>query len=320
MLDWLEGTLQLPVIGSPMFIVSGPELVLAQCQAGIVGAFPALNARPAGELATWLERITTELAACRRVDPERRVAPFAVNLIVHPSNDRLDHDLELCAEFRVPIVITSLHAPDRVVERVHAYGGRVLHDVTTLRHARKAVACGVDGLILVCHGAGGHAGRLNPFAFVAEVRRFFDGPLVLAGAITRGEHVLAAQAMGADLAYVGTRFIATREANAPSDYKQMVVDAAAEDIVYTSLFTGVHGNYLRASIERAGLDPAALPEGDKTAMRYGTAGGSKPKAWRDIWGAGQGVGAIGDCPGAGEVIAELVRDYRAAQRRLGAAG
>lgn len=316
MLNWLEDSLSLPVLGSPMFIVSSPELVLAQCKAGIVGSFPALNARPAAELATWLRFITVELEACRRAEPERRVAPFAVNLIVHPTNDRLEHDLALCVEFRVPIVITSLHAPDRVVERIHSYGGRVLHDVTTLRHAHKALECGVDGLILVCHGAGGHAGRLSPFAFVSEVRRFFSGPLVLAGALTRGEHVLAAQAMGADLAYMGTRFIATREANAVADYKQMIVNSAAEDIVYTNLFTGVHGNYLRDSIARAGLDPDALPDGDKGAMRYGSAGSSKPKAWRDIWGAGQGVGAIDICPGAGEVVADLERDYRAAQRRL----
>lgn len=316
MLDWLDGSLRLPVIGSPMFLLSGPELVLAQCRAGIVGAFPALNARPAEELAAWLSRITEALAACRAEEPERQVAPYAVNLIVHPSNDRLEHDLALCAEFRVPLVITSLHTPNRVVERVHAYGGKVFHDVTTLRHARKALSCGVDGLILVANGAGGHGGRLNPFAFVAEVRRYFDGPLVLAGSLGRGEQILAAQAMGADLVYMGTRFIASHEARAVDEYKQMVSESQAADIVYSDLFTGVHGNYLRASIERAGLDPDDLPSGDKRQVRYGSAGGSKPKAWRDIWGAGQGVGSIDARQSVAEIVDELEQGYRVARERL----
>ncbi|UYF98434.1 NAD(P)H-dependent flavin oxidoreductase [Halomonas sp. GD1P12] len=312
MLNDLTDSLALPVIGSPMFIVSGPELVIAQCQAGIIGAFPALNARPAEALRDWLEQITQSLSRYNDDHPDTPAAPFAVNQIVYPTNDRLEHDVALCAEYRVPLVITSLHAPNRVVEQVHAYGGRVFHDVTTLRHARKAVEAGVDGLILVCQGAGGHAGRLNPFAFVAEVRAFFDGPLVLAGSITRGEQIAAALAMGADMVYMGTRFIATQEANAEASYKQMVLEAAAGDIVYTNLFTGVHGNYLRQSIEAAGLDPNALPEGDKSAMRYGSGGGSKAKAWRDIWGAGQGVGSIDSLESVATSVATLSRDFRQA--------
>ncbi|WP_235042349.1 NAD(P)H-dependent flavin oxidoreductase [Vreelandella profundi] len=316
MLSRLTASLTLPVIGSPMFIVSGPELVIAQCQAGIVGAFPALNARPANVLREWLSHITQTLADYDKQHPESPSAPFAVNQIVHPTNDRLEHDVALCAEFKVPLVITSLHAPNRVVEQVHAYGGLVFHDVTTLRHARKAIDAGVDGLILVCHGAGGHAGSLNPFAFVAEVRRFYDGPLVLAGAITKGEQIAAARALGVDLVYMGTRFIATQEANAQAAYKQMVLDAAAGDIVYTNLFTGVHGNYLRASIELAGLDPDTLPEGDKAAMRYGSDGSSKAKAWRDIWGAGQGVGAITSLRSVAEEVATLRHDYQKALDHL----
>ena len=312
MLTRLTASLTLPVIGSPMFIVSGPELVIAQCQAGILGAFPALNARPADVLREWLQQITQTLADYDAQHPEQPSAPFAVNQIVHPTNDRLEHDVALCAEFKVPLVITSLHAPNQVVEKVHAYGGLVFHDVTTLRHAKKAIDAGVDGLILVCHGAGGHAGRLNPFAFVAEVRRFYDGPLVLAGAISKGEQIVAAQALGVDLVYMGTRFIATQEANAQADYKQMVLDAAAGDIVYTNLFTGVHGNYLRQSIKQAGLDPDALPEGDKTAMRYGSGGSSKAKAWRDIWGAGQGVGGIRSMHSVAEEVATLRADYQKA--------
>lgn len=316
MLSRLTASLILPVIDSPMFIVSGPELVIAQCQAGIVGAFPALNARPADVLREWLSHITQSLADYDKQHPESPSAPFAVNQIVHPTNDRLEHDIALCAEFKVPLVITSLHAPNRVVEQVHAYGGLVFHDVTTLRHAQKAIDAGVDGLILVCHGAGGHAGRLNPFAFVAEVRRFYDGPLVLAGAITKGEQIAAAQALGVDLVYMGTRFIATQEANAQAAYKQMVLDAAAGDIVYSNLFTGVHGNYLRASIELAGLDPDTLPEGDKAAMRYGSDGSSKAKAWRDIWGAGQGVGAITSLRSVAEEVATLRHDYQKALDHL----
>lgn len=316
MLTRLTASLTLPVIGSPMFIVSGPELVIAQCQAGIIGAFPALNARPAEVLREWLQQITQTLADYDQRHPEQPSAPFAVNQIVHPTNDRLEHDVALCAEFKVPLVITSLHAPNQVVEQVHAYGGLVFHDVTTLRHAKKAIDAGVDGLILVCHGAGGHAGRLNPFAFVAEVRRFYDGPLVLAGAISKGEQIVAAQALGVDLVYMGTRFIATQEANAQPAYKQMVLDAAAGDIVYTNLFTGVHGNYLRQSIEQAGLDPDALPESDKTAMRYGSGGSSKAKAWRDIWGAGQGVAGIASMHSVAEEVATLCQDYQQALDHL----
>lgn len=316
MLTRITASLTLPVIGSPMFIVSGPELVIAQCQAGILGAFPALNARPADVLREWLQQITQTLADYDEQHPDKPSAPFAVNQIVHPTNDRLEHDVALCAEFKVPLVITSLHAPNQVVEQVHAYGGLVFHDVTTLRHAKKAIDAGVDGLILVCHGAGGHAGRLNPFAFVAEMRRFYDGPLVLAGAITKGEQIVAAQALGVDLVYMGTRFIATQEANAQAAYKQMVLEAAAGDIVYTNLFTGVHGNYLRQSIELAGLDPDALPESDKTAMRYGSGGSSKAKAWRDIWGAGQGVGGIASMRSVAEEVATLRQDYQKALDHL----
>lgn len=316
MLTQLTASTTLPVIGSPMFIISGPELVIAQCQAGIIGAFPALNARPAEALREWLEKITTTLADYNARHPQQPAAPFAVNQIVHPSNDRLEHDIALCAEFKVPLIITSLHAPNRVVEQVHAYGGLVFHDVTTLRHAKKAIDAGVDGLILVCQGAGGHAGRLNPFAFVAEVRQFYEGPLVLAGAITKGEQIVAAQALGVDLVYMGTRFIATQEANAQAAYKQMVLEATAGDIVYTNLFTGVHGNYLRQSIELAGLDPDALPESDKTAMRYGSGGSSKAKAWRDIWGAGQGVGGVHTRNSVAEEVATLREDYQKALDHL----
>lgn len=316
MLTQLTASTTLPVIGSPMFIVSGPALVIAQCRAGIIGAFPALNARSPEALREWLQQITETLAGYNTRHPQQPAAPFAVNQIVHPTNDRLAHDVALCAEFKVPLIITSLHAPNRVVEQVHAYGGLVFHDVTTLRHAKKAIDAGVDGLILVCHGAGGHAGRLNPFAFVAEVRQFYDGPLVLAGAITKGEQIAAAQALGADLVYMGTRFIATQEANAQAAYKQMVLDAAAKDIVYTNLFTGVHGNYLRQSIEQAGLDPDELPEGDKASMRYSSRGSNKVKAWRDIWGAGQGVGGIATLNSVADEVATLRADYHEALDHL----
>jgi nitronate monooxygenase len=304
----LKRNLRLPVIGSPMFIVATPELVLAQCKSGIIGAFPALNARPPELLDQWLTRIRAELAA----DPN--AAPFAVNQIIHPSNERLAHDMDLCVKHEVPLVITSLSAPKEVVPRVHAYGGLVFHDVISVRHAQKALEAGVDGLILVCAGAGGHAGRLSPFALLREVRRFYDGPIALAGAITDGAGILAAQAMGADFAYIGTRFIATREANAVDGYKQGIVDANAEDVVYTPYFTGVHGNYLRQSIESAGLDPANLPHRDKTAMDFGAAAGAK--AWKDIWGVGQGVGNIADIPPAADVVAHMQREYQAAKAVL----
>lgn len=310
----LQDRLALPVIGSPLFILSNPDLVIAQCTSGIVGAFPALNARPKELLDEWLTRIGAELEACRAAHPGRRVAPYAVNQIIHQSNDRLEHDLDLCVKHRVPLIITSLRAPGDFVKRIHAYGGLVFHDVTSVRHAEKALEAGVDGLILVCAGAGGHAGTLSPFALVGEVRRFFDGPLALAGAITTGQAILAAQAMGADLAYVGTRFIATSEANAEARYKQMIVDCAAADIVYTPLFTGVHGNYLKPSIAAAGLDPDNLPTADKSAMNFGS---NRVKAWRDILGAGQGVGTIGEVAPAAEVIARLQREYEAARARIG---
>ena len=311
----LRDTLPLPVIGAPMFIVSGPELVIAQCKAGIVGSFPALNARPQEMLATWLDRISKELADHKAQHPGAKVAPFAVNQIVHSSNTRLQQDLDVCVQHRVPIMITSLRAPDAVVEAAHSYGGLVFHDVTTIKHAKRALEAGVDGLILVCTGAGGHAGRLSPFAFVPEVRQFYDGCVILSGSIASGGAILAAQALGADLAYIGTRFIASEEASAPAEYKQMIVASCAEDIVYTNLFTGVHGNYLRGSIEKAGLDPDNLPESDKSKMDFGS-GSAKAKAWKDIWGAGQGVGQMTDAPPAGEVVNRLEAEYRAAIGRV----
>jgi nitronate monooxygenase len=312
----LEGRLTVPVIGSPMFIVSTPELVIAQCKAGIVGSFPALNARPREQLALWLERITTELDAYRAAHPHKRVAPFAVNQIVHASNDRLAHDMETCVRFKVPIIITSLRPPGEIIAAAHAYGGIVLHDVINVRHARKAADAGVDGLILVCTGAGGHAGTLSPFALLPEVRKFFDRTIVLAGAISSGAAVLAAQAIGADLAYMGTRFIAVREANASDAYKQMIIKSAAEDIVYTALFSGIHGNYLKHSVVQAGLDPDKLPPQDKNKMNFGSGEGGARKAWRDIWSAGQGVGQIDDIPGTAEMVERLRGEYDAARVRL----
>jgi len=309
--------LRLPVIGAPLFIISNPDLVLAQCKAGIVGSFPALNARPPELLDQWLTRIGAELAAFRAANPQAIVAPYAVNQIVHSSNDRLQHDLDLCVKHRVPILITSLRAPDAVVEAAHGYGGLVFHDVTTIKHAQRALAAGVDGLILVCAGAGGHAGRLSPLALVPEVRAFYEGTIILSGAIAGGDAVLAAQAIGADLAYIGTRFIASAEANAPEAYKQMIVGSRGEDIVYSNLFTGVHGNYLRGSIVNAGLDPDALPESDKAAMNFGS---GRTKAWRDIWGAGQGVGQIDAVLPAAAIVERLEREYRAARERLQLAG
>jgi len=311
----LRDSLRLPVIGAPMFIVSHPDLVLAQCKAGIVGSFPALNARPPELLDEWLARIGGELAAHRAAHPEAKVAPFAVNQIVHASNTRLQHDLDLCVKHRVPIMITSLRAPDAVVEAAHAYGGLVFHDVTNIAHAKRALQAGVDGLILVCAGAGGHAGRLSPFALVPEVRRFYDGTLILSGSIASGGAILAAQALGADLAYLGTRFIASTEANAPAAYKQMIEQSTAEDIVYTNLFTGVHGNYLKGSIVAAGLDPDDLPQSDKTKMDFG-GGSAKAKAWRDIWGAGQGVGQIDATRPTADIVARLAAEYAQARARV----
>ena len=305
----LRRGLALPVIGAPLFIVSTPELVIAQCKAGVIGAFPALNARPPGELERWIERIEAELAACPGA------AAYAVNQIVHRSNPRLEHDLEVCVRHRVPLVITSLRAPGEVVPAVHGYGGLVFHDVISVRHAEKALEAGVDGLILVCAGAGGHAGTLSPFALVGEIRKFYAGPVALSGAITSGSGILAAQAMGADFAYIGTRFIATREANAQEAYKQCLVDSAAVDIVYTPYFTGVHGNYLKRSIEAAGLDQENLPVKDKDSINFGSAAGAA-KAWKDIWGAGQGVGTIDDIPPVADLIARMKQEYRAAKAAL----
>ena len=304
----LNKNLRLPVICAPMFIISNPDLVIAQCKGGVIGSFPALNARPKDLLDEWLTRIKAELAA----DPN--AAPFAVNQIIHPSNERLEHDMALCVKHEVPLIITSLSAPTAIVPHVHAYGGKVFHDVISVRHAEKALEAGVDGLILVCAGAGGHAGTLSPFALVGEIRKFYDGPIALSGSITNGQAILAAQAMGADFAYIGTRFIATAEANAVDAYKQAILDSAAKDVVYTPYFTGVHGNYLKKSIVAAGLDPDNLPVKDKTAMSFG--GSRDAKAWKDIWGAGQGVGTIDDVQPAAEVIARMQQEYRAAKAAL----
>jgi nitronate monooxygenase len=291
-----------------MFIISNPDLVIAQCKSGVIGSFPALNARPKELLDDWLIRIKAELAA----DPQ--AAPFAVNQIIHQSNERLDHDMDLCVKHEVPLIITSLRAPNDIVPRVHAYGGQVFHDVISVRHAEKALEAGVDGLILVCAGAGGHAGTLSPFALVGEIRKFYDGPIALSGAITNGNAILSAQAMGADFAYIGTRFIATQEANAIAAYKQAIVDSSAVDVVYTPYFTGVHGNYLKKSIVAAGLDPDDLPVKDKSAMSFGSA--RDAKAWKDIWGAGQGVGTIGDVLPTAELVARLQQEYRSAKAAL----
>ena len=312
--DQLKKHMALPVIGAPLFIVSNPDLVIAQCTSGVIGSFPALNARPAEKLDEWITTIETALAAFAAANPSLPVAPFAVNQIIHQSNDRLDHDLDVCVEHKVPVIITSLRAPEDVARRVHAYGGIVFHDVISVRHAQKALEAGVDGLVLVCAGAGGHAGALSPFALVREVRRFFDGPIALSGAITDGGSVLAAEAMGADFAYVGTRFIATTEANAAERYKQTIVESAAADIVYTPFFTGVAGNYLKPSVTANGLDPDNLPTVEKTKMNFG--GGGAAKAWKDIWGAGQGVGNIDVVEPAAKVVARMVAEYRAAKVRL----
>ena len=299
-----------------MFIVSTPRLVLAQCKAGIVGSFPALNARPAAQLDDWLAEISAQLADHARTHPGDRIAPFAVNQIVHGSNDRLDADLAACVKHRVPIVITSLRPPAEVVAAVHGYGGVVLHDVINIRHAEKAISQGVDGIIAVCAGAGGHAGLLSPFALVKEIRAIFAGTIVLSGAMSSGADLLAAQALGADLAYLGTRFIATAEANAGADYKQMLVESRAEDIVYTALFSGVSGNYLRASVAKTGLDPDKLPEMDKAAMSFGADGGTRFKAWKDIWSAGQSVAGIDDVLSVADLVERMAQEYAAARERL----
>jgi nitronate monooxygenase len=312
----LQGNLRLPVIGAPMFIISGPELVIEQSKAGIVGSFPALNARPEAVLDEWLQRIADELEQHQNDHPDEPVAPFAVNQIVHQSNTRLQHDIEMCVKHKVPIVITSLRPPAEVVAAVHSYGGVVFHDVINIRHARKAIEQGVDGIIAVCTGAGGHAGTTSPFALVKEIRAIFDGTIILSGSMSKGSDALAAQAIGADLAYIGTRFIATEEANAPAEYKEMIVNSRSADIVYTSLFTGISGSYLRGSIENAGLDPDNLPEAGKDAMNFGSGGKSEAKAWRDIWGAGQGVGSIDDVPAVRELILRMESEYQDARQRL----
>ena len=314
-----RGRLSLPVIASPMFIASTPELVIEQCKAGVIGAFPALNARPQSLLDEWLTRIRAELDAYAAANPEAPVAPFAVNQIAHSSNDRLEQDVATCVRHQVPLVITSLRPPREIVDAVHAYGGLVFHDVINVRHARKAADQGVDGIIIVCAGAGGHAGLGSPFALVREIRQFFSGTLVLAGAMSSGADVLAAQAIGADLAYIGTRFLATTEAHVMPEYKQMIVDSGSDDVVYTSLFTGVKGNYLRKSVAAAGFDPDHLPEADKSKMNFGSGGNAEKKAWRDIWSAGQGVGNIHEVLPTREVVARMIAEYADAKRRLSAA-
>src|SRR4051794_6658731 len=313
----LQG-LRIPVIGAPLFIVSNPKLVIAQCTSGIVGSFPALNARPAEKLDEWIHEITETLAAWDRDHPEAPAAPFAVNQIVHRSNDRFEHDMQVCAKWKVPIVITSLGARTELNDAVHSWGGITLHDIIDDRFARKAIEKGADGIIAVASGAGGHAGRWSPFALLQEIRMWFDGPLILSGAIANGGSILAAQAAGADLAYVGSPFIATAEANAPDDYKQAIVDSGAADIVYSDLFTGVHGNYLRSSIVNSGLDPDNLAAGSLDTMKFGWDGSSKVKAWRDIWGWGQGIGVVDRIQPAAGLIQTLVDQYSAAKARVSA--
>ena len=310
--------LRLPVIGSPLFIVSGPELVIAQCKAGVVGSFPALNARPASQLDEWLHQITEELAAHNRGNPERPAAPYAVNQIVHKSNNRLQEDIAICAKWQVPLTITSLGAQVELNDAVHSWGGIVLHDVINDRFAHKAIEKGADGLIPVAAGAGGHAGVTSPFALMREIREWFDGPVALSGSIAHGASVLAAQAMGADFGYIGSAFIATKEANAVDGYKENIVEAKAADIVYSDLFTGVSGNYLRQSIERAGMDPNNLPKGDISTMNFGSGVNSEAKAWKDIWGSGQGIGAVKAVKTVAEFVDQLEAEYRAAKASLDA--
>ena len=308
--------LPLPVIGSPLFIISNPKLVIEQCKAGVVGSMPSLNARPASQLDEWLAEITETLAAHDRANPDKPAAPFAINQIVHKTNDRLEHDMAICAKYKVPLVITSLGARTDINEAVHGWGGIVLHDIINNAFAKKAVEKGADGLIAVAAGAGGHAGVKSPFALIQEIRAWFDGPLALSGSIATGGAVLAAQAMGADLAYIGSAFIATEEARASEAYKQAIVEGTSDDIVYSNLFTGVHGNYLKPSIRAAGLDPDNLPESDPSKMSFGGGEGSKSKAWKDIWGCGQGIGAVDKVVPARELVARLAREYQAARQRL----
>jgi nitronate monooxygenase len=310
--------LPLPIIGSPLFIISNPRTVIEQCKAGVVGSMPSLNARPAAQLDEWLAEITETLAAWDRDHPEQKAAPYAINQIVHKTNDRLEHDMQVCAKYKVPIVITSLGARTDINDAVHSWGGVVLHDIINNTFAKKAIEKGADGLIAVAAGAGGHAGVKSPFALIQEIREWFDGPIALSGSISTGEAVLACQAMGADFAYIGSAFIATTEARASDAYKQCVVDSNSDDIVYSNLFTGVHGNYLRGSIVNAGMDPANLPESDPTKMNFG-GGDSAKKAWKDIWGAGQGVGAVKSVLSTADLVGRLKREYAAARQRLGLA-
>jgi len=311
--------LPLPIIGSPLFIISNPKLVIEQCKAGVVGSMPALNARPAEQLDEWLAEITETLAAYNRANPDKPAAPFAINQIVHKTNDRLEHDMQVCAKYKVPIVITSLGARTDINDAVHGWGGIVLHDIINNMFAKKAIEKGADGLIAVAAGAGGHAGVKSPFALIQEIRSWFDGPIALSGSIATGGAVLATQAMGADLAYIGSAFIATEEARASEAYKQAIVEGTSDDIVYSSLFTGVHGNYLKASIRSAGLDPDKLPESDPSKMSFGGGEGSKSKAWKDIWGCGQGIGAVDKVVPTRELVARLAREYQEARHRLLAA-
>ena len=308
----LKGKLKIPVVGAPLFIVSGPELVISQCKAGVVGSFPALNARPQEVLDEWLTQIKEELDKHNQENPDIPAAPYAVNQICHASNDRLMQDMETCVKHEVPIIITSLRPPLEIVKAAHSYGGVVFHDVINVKHARKAAEQGVDGLILVCAGAGGHAGTHSPFALVREVKEWFDGTILLSGSISDGYSIASALALGADLAYIGTRFIATEEANADQRYKDMLITSSASDIVYSSLFTGVHGNYLKPSIEKAGLDPENLPTADKSKMNFGSGGNTKSKAWKDIWGSGQGIGSIKNDPSVQELVNELTEQYEKA--------
>jgi len=314
--DNIRKHLSIPVIGSPLFLVSGPELVIAQCKAGIIGSFPALNARPQHVLEEWIIRIKTELAEYQAKNPEKKVAPFAVNQICHGSNDRLMDDMATCVKQEVPIIITSLRPPEELVKAAHSYGGLVYHDVINVRHAKKAAEQGVDGLILVCAGAGGHAGTLSPFALLREVKEWFDGTIILSGSIGDGYSVASSLALGADFAYMGTRFIATEEANADQDYKQMLIESAANDIVLSSLFTGVSGNYLKPSINNAGLDADNLPDADKSSMNFGSGGNTDAKAWKDIWGSGQGIGGIIDDPSVGDLVERIIEEYNQAKKEF----
>jgi nitronate monooxygenase len=312
--------LPLPVIGSPLFIISNPKLVIEQCKAGVVGSMPALNARPASQLDEWLAEITETLAAYNKANPDKPAAPFAINQIVHKSNDRLEHDLQMCAKYKVPLIITSLGAREDVNQAVHSWGGVVMHDIINNKFAKKAIEKGADGLIAVAAGAGGHAGVKSPFALIQEIREWFDGPLALSGSIASGGAILAAQAMGADFAYIGSAFIATEEARAVDAYKQMIVASNSDDIVYSNLFTGVHGNYLRGSIVAAGMDPDHLPESDPSKMDFGSGGGEAKKAWKDIWGCGQGIGAIREVVPTRVLVERLKREYDAARQRICQAG